>query len=236
MAFQYLIVITGGGLLPTTMPEASFICAITEDDKKTLYDIYNIDKNKIFVVRPFFPYTRIKTDYYPRKQLVITGSMNWYPNIEGVVWFAKEVFPYIIHEDPKYKLFLVGRKPDKRILELASSNIVVTGEVQSVNQFLNDSDLLIVPNRLGGGAKIKILEGGMKGIPIVSLRHSIVGYESYFTDKDFVVDDFVEGSVFANRILQINSNFGKKTRFISSFMKQVATECALDNFVKFINN
>ena len=198
------------------MEKADAIWCITDKDKAYFKSIPELKQKPMFTVTPYFPYQRKKTNYTARKQLVITGSMNWYPNIEGVEWFATHVFKKILERDGEYKLYIVGRNPDEKILRLASENIIVTGEVSSVDPYLIESDLLLVPNKLGGGAKIKIIEGIFKGIPVVVLRPSIAGYEDLIPDEAFIVDNEDE---YVKAVLSINDDTKRKELFVDQFIK-----------------
>lgn len=206
--------------------EVSNIWCITEKDKEYFN---NVSKGKnLQVIMPFFPYQKIKNDYSKTKKLVITGSMDWYPNIEGVLWFVNSVFYKLCSIDEQYKLYIVGRNPDEKLLRLKSENIIVTGMVPSVDPYLRESDLLIVPNKLGGGAKIKIIEGILKGIPAIVLRPSIVGYENIVPDQEFIVDNENE---YLNAILVINGDESRKERFVKKFSENAMINADLQEII-----
>lgn len=121
--------------------------------------------------------TGVDTEYFapsglPRKprSLVFLGSMDWMANIDGACWFVEWVLPLIRAEYPDVTLTIVGRKPGQRILELARQGpgIRVTGTVDDVRPLLAESEIMIVPLRIGGGTRIKIFEGMATGIPVVS--------------------------------------------------------------------
>jgi len=194
-----------------------FIC---EDDKnKILNNFINIGDVKYNIISPNFPYERVKKEDDLKKisyNLVITGSMNWYPNVEGVIWFCKNVFNKLLDKYPYYKLYIVGSNPDPKIKSLESQNIVVTGKVQSTDKYIKKCDFLIVPNRTGSGVKIKILEAIKKGIPVISVKESTAGYSSDIFIGGFCVNNEND---FLNSIVELNKNVSKKICFTDKATK-----------------
>ena len=127
---------------------------------------------KLVFAKPLIRFNKIKVKNDLKKfdkKLLIVGSMDWYPNINGIEWFVENVFIPLVKRDPAYKLYLVGRKPDYRIKQLGEKckNIIVTGSVDSVDPYYKECDVSIIPVFEGTGAKIKVLESLGKGIPTV---------------------------------------------------------------------
>ena len=104
--------------------------------------------------------------------VVFMGSMDWYANLDGVKWFAEEVWPLVQRDVPQARFVVVGRKPPAEIVALASSgrNIEVTGTVPDVRPFLRGADVVVVPLRIGGGTRLKIYEAMAAEVPVVSTR------------------------------------------------------------------
>ena len=127
---------------------------------------------KLVFAKPLIRFNKIKAKNDLKKfdkKLLVVGSMDWYPNINGIEWFVENVFIPLVKRDPAYKLYLVGRKPDYRIKQLGEKckNIIVTGSVDSVDPYYKECDVSIIPVFEGTGAKIKVLESLGKGIPTV---------------------------------------------------------------------
>ncbi len=120
----------------------------------------------------------IDTEYFrpaevPREKhsLVFTGTMDFRPNVDAVVWFCQEVFPLVRSRIPDAVFYIVGQKPKAQVQALASlPGIVVTGAVDDVRPFLWKAALCVVPLRVGGGTRFKILEALACGTPVVSTR------------------------------------------------------------------
>ena len=104
------------------------------------------------------------------------ATMFWPPNVDGVLWFAREIYPLIKAKLPQASFTIVGARPPASVRRLAEqdNSIAVTGYVDDPQPYLASSAALIVPVRAGGGIRVKILEALARGIPVVS---TTVGYE-----------------------------------------------------------
>jgi len=112
----------------------------------------------------------IPTDGEEPESLVFTGSMDWMPNEDGILYFVDAILPLIRKQRPKVKLWIVGRRPGKKILALAESDpgIVVTGRVDDIRPSIAKGSVYIVPLRVGGGTRLKIFEAMAMGKAVVS--------------------------------------------------------------------
>lgn len=113
----------------------------------------------------------------PQPRTILSmATMFWPPNIDGVLWFAREVYPLVKQAVPDARFAIVGARPPEHVRRLAEedSSIVVTGYVDDPQPYLEQSAALIVPVRAGGGMRVKILEALARGLPIVS---TTIGYE-----------------------------------------------------------
>jgi glycosyltransferase involved in cell wall biosynthesis len=97
------------------------------------------------------------------------ATMYWPPNVDGVLWFAREVLPIIRDAAPGAPFYVVGARPPAEVRALASDRTIqVTGYVEDPAAYLETSALMVVPLRAGGGMRVKILEALARGIPVVS--------------------------------------------------------------------
>ena len=106
----------------------------------------------------------------PGADLVFVGSMDWLPNVDGILYFVREILPSIRRHRPQTTLAIVGRTPPPGILQLAREDprIQVTGTVADIRPYLWNSAVAIVPLRIGGGTRLKIYEAMAAQIPVVS--------------------------------------------------------------------
>src|SRR5262249_44657505 len=98
------------------------------------------------------------------------ATMMWPPNVDGVMWFARSIYPLIQKEVTDTRFYVVGQRPvaEVRALPESEPSIEVTGYVADPTPYIAGSACLIVPLRSGGGMRVKILEALARGIPVVS--------------------------------------------------------------------
>jgi glycosyltransferase involved in cell wall biosynthesis len=91
-------------------------------------------------------------------RVIFSGNMNFGPNSQAAVWFAREVFPQVLNEVPNAHLVLAGANPGADVQALAGSRITVTGYVEDMNQEIARSTVYVAPLISGGGFKNKVIE------------------------------------------------------------------------------
>lgn len=112
------------------------------------------------------------------KQLVFTGSMDWRPNQDASVYFVQEILPVLRQAKPDVEVVLVGRKPPRHVVALGDTpGVTVTGSVDDVRPYISRSGVYIVPLRIGGGSRLKILEAMAMKKAVVSTTVGSEGLE-----------------------------------------------------------
>lgn len=110
------------------------------------------------------------------KDVIFVGAMEYGANAEAVVWFAHQVWPRLRrHPAVRGKFRIVGRDPISPVKALAGVDVDVTGTVPDVRPYYRDALVLVVPLRVGGGTRLKILEAMAAGVPVVSTRMGAEG-------------------------------------------------------------
>lgn len=103
------------------------------------------------------------------RAVVFTGAMDYWPNVDAVVWFAREVLPLLRERDSSTSFYVVGMKPDVAVRALADqSGVVVTGRVPDVRPFLQHAKAVVAPLRVARGIQNKILEAMAMAKPVVT--------------------------------------------------------------------
>ena len=127
-----------------------------------------------------------KFDFKRRKDILFVGGFGHPPNIDAVIWFAREVFPKVLEYDDTIHFIIVGSNPTEEVKSLQSSNIIVKGFVtdDELNAIYESSRIDIVPLRYGAGIKGKVIEGMRQGIPIVTTS---VGAEGIENSEDVLI-------------------------------------------------
>lgn len=102
--------------------------------------------------------------------LLFQGGMDWYPNRDAVEHFVQDTLPLVRVSYPRVKFIVAGRNPPAQFVEKFSSDSTIefTGTVQDMRPYLAAATVVIVPLRIGGGTRIKILEACAAGKPVIS--------------------------------------------------------------------
>jgi sugar transferase (PEP-CTERM/EpsH1 system associated) len=91
--------------------------------------------------------------------VVFDGSMDFRPNVDAVVWFVHEVWPLVRREVPLAQFAIVGRNPTRRVQALQGERgVVVTGTVPDTRPWVAAAAVYVVPMRIGGGVRLKVLQ------------------------------------------------------------------------------
>ncbi len=107
--------------------------------------------------------------------IVFTGAMDYWPNIDAVVWFSQNVFPELYQESKSTHFYIVGSNPDAAVQKLASHpNISVTGRVEDIRPYMQFAKVSVAPLRIARGIQNKVLEAMSMTTPVVA---SIEGAE-----------------------------------------------------------
>jgi sugar transferase (PEP-CTERM/EpsH1 system associated) len=152
------------------MRKADHVLTVSPVDRDVFTQF--IDPQKITVIP-----TGVDTDYFmpargeeQSNQLVFTGSMDWMPNEDAMLYFVKEILPLIRLQIPDVSLLIVGRRPTRQIQNLASRDqgVQVTGTVEDIRPYVKQGIVYVVPLRVGSGTRLKIFEAMAMGKAIVS--------------------------------------------------------------------
>ena len=138
----------------------------------------------------------VDVDYFqPRPEIAVqpdtllfVGALDWFPNQDGVVHFAEAILPLIRAQRPACRFQVVGRRPSRALVQRLSrvAGVELVGEVPDVRPFMAAASQLVVPLRVGGGSRIKIIESlamdkavvatpvGAEGLQAVSGTHLLL--------------------------------------------------------------
>jgi glycosyltransferase involved in cell wall biosynthesis len=188
--------------------EFDHIITVTGEDQRALQP--NTDSRPPITIIPICIDTEVIEPVDARttaKHIICVGGMFYPPNVDGVLWFAREVFPIVKRENAETEFFIVGARPDPRILRLAQDDprIRVTGYVEDTTPFLRESAVFIVPLRAGGGMRVKILDAWARGVPIVSTTIGCEGISTKAEENILVADSPDAFAQAVSRILRDRS-------------------------------
>ncbi len=140
-----------------------------------------------------------------RQDVLFLGHMSYHANIDAALYFVREVWPSVRERRPELRLTIVGAQPPKPILALREQGITVTGTVDDVRPFYRNALVSVVPLRVGGGTRLKVLEAMAAGTPVIS---TTVGAEGLAVDagKNILIADRPESMANAIVSLQAESS------------------------------
>ena len=146
--------------------------------------------------------------------------MDWLPNVDGVLYFVREVLPLIRRRRPNCTLAVVGRTPVPKIWKLGAEDprIRITGTVPDIRPHLWSSAVAIVPLRIGGGTRLKIYEAMAAKIPVVS---TTIGAEGLTVNPPDDIRIANHPEDFADRCLELLESPEERTRIASTAWEMV---------------
>ena len=112
-----------------------------------------------------------------RYDLVFTGKMDFRPNVDAMLWMAREVWPLIQNHRPEARMAIVGQRPHPRLEPLHEEpGITITGWVPDVRPYIAGATVYVAPLRVGGGTRLKLLQAMAMGAAIVATSLGAEGF------------------------------------------------------------
>jgi polysaccharide biosynthesis protein PslH len=201
--------------------DADLTIAVSEDDRRRLEQLAP-------GIRAASIPTGVDTGYFrpdgrPERahRMVFSGSMDWHPNEDAVIYFADAILPRIRAEIPDATLTVVGRNPTARLREVAArAGLDVTGTVDDVRPAIGEASVYVVPLRAGGGTRLKIFEALAMAKPVVS---TTVGAEGLALEdgRHFIAAD--DPDAFAESVIGLMRNPARRQALGQSGRELVET-------------
>ena len=208
--------------------QADKIVVASEVDRSRIAALYDIPKEKIRVIRnctdpDVFKYNEEGRNRVRKRcaisdeTIVITfvGKLDYIPNVTAVRYIAETICPIITEKYPKSKFLIVGGNY-KRLLKYKRENIIFTGYVDNLQDYLSASDIVMVPLDSGSGTRIKTLEAAACSRAIVSTKKGVEG-QDFLNNKEIIVTErvdqnFVEGILELIEDRQLRERLGNNAR------------------------
>ncbi len=124
------------------------------------------------------------------KNLLFTGTMNYFPNSDAVIYFCEEIYPLIQKQHPDVNFFIVGNHPTEQVQRLAENRgVTVTGYVPDIRPYFHEASVFVAPLRAGSGIQTKNLEAMATGTPVVTTSIGAMGLEAEIGEELLTADN-----------------------------------------------
>lgn len=156
--------------------------------------------------------------------LVFMGQMDYFANVEGVLYFYRNILPLIKKKIPSVKFYIVGGRPVRKIINLGKDGVVVTGYVQDTRPYVQKSAVCVIPLRIARGVQNKVLEAMAMGVPVVATPEAVKGID--VRQEDIFVES--QPGQFALRVIELLANKELRKRIAINARKTVEEEYSWD--------
>lgn len=195
-------------------------CTVVATREKKTLDTYGLS-TPITVISngvdlEFF--TNTQTTYDPHS-LVFLGKMDYYPNVDAVEYFCRDILPRIQQAIPQVRFAIIGRDPSRRVRRLARlPGVSVTGEVADVRSYVQSAAVSVAPLRVARGIQNKILEALAMRVPVVASSGAFEGLDA-IAGEHLLVEDTPQG--FATAVLSLLRDPQLRQRFAEAGRQRV---------------
>lgn len=158
---------------------------LTEEDKEIFKGLYGKSQTTSIVGGCFLK----KGEIIPQKEMpfndklriVISGTMGNIQNKDGILYFLNDLYQYV---PENMEIILTGRNPSEDIISkcLSHDNIQIIANPENILDIVEKCDIFVCPTRLGGGMKLRLIDGLRCGLPVISHKVSARGYSSFIKD------------------------------------------------------
>ncbi|MBT6339271.1 MAG: glycosyltransferase [Desulfobacula sp.] len=178
------------------------IATVSEPDKAVISKTFSPEKIMVIENGVDVNYFQSSNNSMQPLSLVFTGSMDWRPNVDAMIYFLDCIWPLLVEKCPEVRLTIVGRNPMPalKMRVAGENNVKLTGTVDDVRPFISQAAVYIVPLRVGGGSRLKILEALSMKKAVVSTTIGAEGLD-LSPEKDIVIADSPED--FAHQIVAL---------------------------------
>ncbi|MGH7392428.1 MAG: glycosyltransferase [Candidatus Rokuibacteriota bacterium] len=156
--------------------------------------------------------------------LVFTGSMDWLPNEDAILFFADEILPRIATRVPDVTFTIVGRTPSPQLVRRLQDRpgITVTGRVDDIRPYVERAAVYVVPLRIGGGTRIKLYEAMAMGKAIVSTPVGAEGLPVRDGEHLVLAD---KADAFAEAVVELLFDADRRQRLQQAARRFVEGDC-----------
>lgn len=218
-SYEGRVVTTVDGVLTVSSADATAIAAL--DDRIKPYVVPNGVDCVFFHPAAPAPAAPEMTPIKHMASVVFTGTMDFRPNIDAVLWFCQAILPLIKKDVFHVHFYIVGNNPPPEVKALAGPAVTVTGYVSDIRPYIANSAVYVVPMRMGSGTKLKVMEAMATGIPVVSTS---VGAEGIDIEPGVNILLGDTPADFARHVIRLLDNANERRRLAVSARRLVESK------------
>lgn len=162
------------------LKKVKHLIVLTAKDAARFAELYDLSEHEV-VIDPVCieaPQNVFSVDPTSRSpfSILLTGSLWFGPNYEGVKWFLEEVYPKLTFDK---RIVIAGAHPNDELKTMAAklSDCEIIDTPVSMSPYFSKADLYVAPVFDGAGMKVKVAEAMSYGLPVVGTDHAFIGYE-----------------------------------------------------------
>lgn len=196
---------------------------LTEEDNEIFKRLYGTSQTTTIIggcfLRKEEKISETDSPFNDKLKIVISGTMGNVQNKDGILYFLNELYQYI----PKdMEIILTGRNPSEEIINICKlhNNIQLIANPENILDIVEKCDIFVCPTRLGGGMKLRLMDGLRCGLPVIAHRISTRGYSFL---KERTVMSFENPEDFAKCINSLKQKI-KAGEIYKRYIKQQTKE------------
>lgn len=196
LAFERAVASEAAACVLVTAPEVELFTRLAPECASKLHVIGNGVDTTFFRPDPL-----LESPFLPDEAAVVfTGAMDYWPNVDAVTWFARDVLPVVAARRPDVRFYIVGMNPTPAVAALASDRrVVVTGKVADVRPYLQHARVVVAPLRLARGVQNKVLEALAMARPVVATASCVAPLTEAAQSAVLTAED---SSAFARSVIE----------------------------------
>jgi glycosyltransferase involved in cell wall biosynthesis len=186
---------------------------VSDIEHQNLVDVH-CDPSAIRIVPNGVDRQALKRKNEPRPgRMIYSGSVTYSANLDAVRYFARDIVPLIRRARPA-TLVITGSTGDIDVSDLlADGTVTFTGRVPDAAHLVAHSSVSVVPLRIGGGTRLKILEAMAVGTPVVTTSKGAEGLAVEHGENILIADS---PEAFANEVLRVMDDFVLRARLAAN--------------------
>lgn len=211
---------------------------LTNQDKMKFQSEYGFNGklNDVIGVFEFADYKKPENVGVNNEQLtfVITGSLNTMQGVDGIRYFFDSLYQYLPND---CQVIISGRNPSAEIKRLCGlhSNVTLVPNPTNMSEVIASGNIYICPTRVGGGIKLRVMDGLKLGLPVITHACSARGYDMFY-DTPYL-KSYTNQSEFKKAVEEMAGQIGgiSKADVIDKYRERFSYDCGLERMKKMLN-